>query len=174
MGNVVSGTTLKDKSCYDIEIAPDDKVLVLSEEVDILDKNKDVIEKGNFEGNITRFDTENNDGDFRVYISMINSNNSDIAVDPKNTFVVKGLNINLEELYNVEIPGEVKGIAPYKDKLIVYSGRSIYLIDDRGKTLLSKDINRDIIDVKWLSENKIILVDKTDITIIDLDNGRKK
>lgn len=174
-GNVLSGKTIKDRSCFNIDGIAKDRVLVLSDIIQVLDSDRNVSVKKEFEGDVTRLEVYEKEGseDFNIYVSIVNDNETDIAVDPKSAFVVKALNPEMKEIFNTEIPGEVKGIRPAEDKIIVYSARTIFVIDEKGKVILEKEINKDIIDVKWLTVDRVLIIDKTGITIVTLDNGRK-
>lgn len=173
-GNVVSGKAIKSTSYFDIESVDDDKVVMLGERIDVLDKNRNMVNKAELQGEITRFEVRKDAlTGFNVFVSLINDSEVDIASDPKSTFIIKALDSELKEKYKVEIPGEVLGIRPYIDRSIVFSARTIFIIDNKGKTILKKEINKDVIDVQWLSEDRILIIDKTGITIASLDNGGK-
>ncbi|MEN8904705.1 MAG: DUF5711 family protein [Clostridiales bacterium] len=158
-GKVISSTS-KDDSIYSTIIPFEEGSAVIgSSELAYYNKESTLKWEKTLNGRIQSV-TPVNDSEF-----AISTNNSSNNMMDTNESEIKMFNIKGKIVSNYKVLGSVKNIRSYKNKLLTYTSRDIYVNDDDGDNLWKKSLKEDIIDVYFLYEDRIAVVDREKIEI---------
>ncbi|MDK2918848.1 MAG: hypothetical protein PWQ37_1581 [Candidatus Petromonas sp.] len=134
----------------------DDKIFKLTSEDKVLWEKK-------LEGVLHRGDLSE---DGKLALNLVKKEN--IIIDTKNRSIVTQIDFRGKVLWETPIVGDIEGIDTYGDKVVAYTKRTLYFIDDKGNIILEKKINKDIRELYWISDDSlaIIYTDKVEIAQI--------
>lgn len=168
-GKVLAGKKYDNDIIYKIFLINDSNLLALSDSRVLMisedDKNNNVIWVKEFEENLNK-GVLSNQG--ILVLGLINKENT--IIDTKNRNIICQLNLDGNILNKTPIAGEVLGLDVIDDEILVFTDRTIYILDKKGEIILERKINRDIKTVKWISKKNILITYKDRLEIMSLDN----
>ena len=168
-GKVLAGKKYDNDIIYKIFLINDSNLLALSDSRVLMisedDKNNNVIWVKEFEENLNK-GVLSDQG--ILVLSLINKENT--IIDTKNRNIICQLNLDGNILNKTPIAGEVLGLDVIDDEILVFTDRTIYILDKKGEIILERKINRDIKTVKWISKKNILITYKDRLEIMSLDN----
>lgn len=168
-GKVLAGKKYDNDIIYKIFLINDSNLLALSDSRVLMisedDKNNNVIWVKEFEENLNK-GVLSDQG--ILVLGLINKENT--IIDTKNRNIICQLNLDGNILNKTPIAGEVLGLDVIDDEILVFTDRTIYILDKKGEIILERKINRDIKTVKWISKKNILITYKDRLEIMSLDN----
>ncbi|TCO77999.1 DUF5711 family protein [Marinisporobacter balticus] len=107
------------------------------------------------------------------FIAMHLIDNRRTIIDTKNRNYIWIVEMEGKEESKIPIQGEVLGMDSKGENVVAFTDRTLYFIFKKGKQLMEKKIHNDIQSVYMFSDNKLILVLKNKIEIMQVKNKSK-
>lgn len=164
-GSIISGKKYENSIIYQLYFIDQDEVLAIGDNIIlVLNKDNGVAWEKNFEETINKFDMSK---EGIVAVNLIK--NKSIILDTKNRTTVNKISKKGEILSKTPIAGDIQGIDIYNDKTLVYSDRTIFIIDKNGDIEIEKKVNMDIMEAWWITEDTIGVVYREEVHIFKIE-----
>jgi len=163
-GRIHLGKKVDKGIIYYLQAVDEDKIMAIgANKYIILAKDDGIV----FERELKDVNKIDAMGKDKVVINTLNRSNP--IIDTKNRNSIIQMKSSGEEICQTQILGEVLGIDGEFDKILAFSKRTLYLIDDRGDILIEEKVNGDIRDAFWLREGVFALVLKDKIKVMTIN-----
>ncbi len=164
-GSIISGKKYENSIIYQLYFIDQDEVLAIGDNIIlVLNKDNGVAWEKNLEETINKFDMSK---EGIVAVNLIK--NKSIILDTKNRTTVNKISKKGEILSKTPIAGDIQGIDIYNDKTLVYSDRTIFIIDKNGDIEIEKKVNMDIMEAWWITEDTIGVVYREEVHIFKIE-----
>ncbi|QEK13512.1 PQQ-like beta-propeller repeat protein [Crassaminicella thermophila] len=163
-GRLIGGNTYDEEIITNLFFSDDNRLMnVGDDKLLVFGKEKGVLWKKYISDTINRV-AWNDQG----FIGMHIINNKKTIIDTKNRNHIWLVGIDGTEISKIPIRGEVLGMDTKDNHVVAFTDRTLYLIFKKGQKVIEKKVNNDIKNVYMLPHDRLMLVFKNKIEIMQV------
>lgn len=160
-GRVLAGKKYGNEVIYKLIFTDSDGVIALSsKKIFMTNKESKIVWEREVEDHLNRAAYNNG----KLALNIVKRKN--IIIDTKNRSSVSIVDNEGKVLFKNPIADELEGLDIYKNQIVAHTDRTVFLIDDKGNIALEKKINKDIKDIGWIDDERLIIYYNDRVEII--------